>query len=288
MSTTAPLVSPLALGARSVEGAPLARSQARSVAALKAAAGSWFVVAMLGQAMLALYVVGFYLRAAVNGDFEAWNKVLPHGHVPGDTAGNLVVLSHLVFAVLLNVGGALQLVPAVRRIAPAFHRWNGRVFLFSAVVASVGGFIMVWTRGAVGGTAQLVAINLNALLILLFAAMTLRHALARRIDAHRRWALRLFLVVSGVFFFRVGLMFWLIVNQGPVGFDPGTFRGPALSILAFAQFLVPLAVLELYFRAQASRAPAARFAMAGALGVLTLVTAVGVAGATTMLWLPRL
>ncbi len=38
--------------------------------------------------------------------------------------------------------------------------------------------------------------------------MALRYALARNIDAHKRWAVRTFIVVSGVWFFRVGLMLW--------------------------------------------------------------------------------
>jgi hypothetical protein len=147
---------------------------------------------------------------------------------------------------------------------------------------------MVWTRGTVGGPAQAVAISINALLIMLCAVMTLRHALARQFDVHRRWALRLFLVVSGVWFFRIGLMFWIAVNQGPVGFDPHTFRGPALVALAFGQYLLPLAMLELYFRAQKSRSAAAQGIMAASLGMLTLVTAAGIAAAFMFMWLPML
>ena len=256
--------------------------------ALKAAATSWFVVAVLGQLMLAAYVIGFYLRAAAEGRFEAWNKVLPHGYVPGDTVGNLVVLSHLSFTVVVIVGGALQLIPAVRQRWPTFHRWNGRVYLTSVLVMSLGGLTMVATRGAIGALSQTIAICINALLIIGFAGMALHHARARRIDLHRRWALRLFLVVSGVWFFRIGLMFWIMVNQGPVGFDPATFRGPVLTILAFAQYLVPLAVLEIYFRAQESREPRARLAMAAGLAALTLVTATGIGAASMIMWLPRI
>ena len=256
--------------------------------ALNAAAASWFVVAVLGQMMFVGYVIGVFGRPAVRGDFAAWNKVLPHGFVAGDTAGNLVVLLHLLFAVVITVGGALQLTPAVRRRASAFHRWNGRVYLLSALVMSVGGLIMVWTRGTVGDLSQHVSISINALLILVCAGMALRFALARRFDVHRRWALRLFLVVSGVWFFRIGLMFWVVVNRGPVGFDPGTFTGPFLTALAFGQYLVPLAVLELYFRAQRSRASGPRIAMAAGLAVLTLMTAAGVAAASMLMWLPKL
>ena len=256
--------------------------------ALRAAAALWTGVAVLGQLLFAAYVAGFFGRAALRGDFAAWNKVLPHGYVPGDTPGNLIVAMHLAFAVAILVGGAVQLVSLIRRRWPRVHRWNGRVYLFCAVVMSVGGLVMVWTRGAVGDLSQHVAISINALLILGCAGMALRHALARRIDAHRRWALRLFLVVGGVWFFRIGLMFWIVVNQGPAGFDPKTFTGPFLTVLAFAQYVVPLAVLELYLRARRDGSTAMRVATAALLGTLTLATLAGIAAAAAILWLPRL
>ncbi|QXP44925.1 hypothetical protein FM038_25960 [Shewanella eurypsychrophilus] len=66
------------------------------------------------------------------------------------------------------------------------------------------------------------------------------------------WAIRLFIVMGGVWFFRIGLMLWLMIHQAPVGFDPKTFEGPFLSFLGFAQYLIPLAVAQLYFAASDS------------------------------------
>lgn len=255
---------------------------------LNAATAAWFVVAVLGQFIFVVYVVGFYGRAALLGHYASWNKVLAHGYIPGDTLGNLIVSLHLSFAALITGGGAVQLISGVRRIFPRFHRWNGRVYLILAVVQSVGGLVMVWTRGTVGGMSQSVAISINALLIMLCAGMTLRYALARRLDVHRQWALRLFLTVSGVWFFRIGLMFWIVVNQGPMGFDPHTFTGPALTTLAFAQYLLPLAVLQLYFRAQKNSSPIECLTMAACMGLLTLLTVVGTVAATMVMWLPHL
>lgn len=257
-------------------------------AALAMAAKSWFVVAVLGQWLFVSYVIGFYGRALFRGKIETWNEVLPHGYVPGDTAGNIVVAVHLAVAALIIVAGSLQVMTGVRRRFPRFHHWNGRIYLVSAFVMSLGGLIMVWTRGTVGGPPQAIAISLNALLIMGCAVMTLRYALARRFDVHRQWALRLFLVVSGVWFFRIGLMFWIALNQGPAGFDPETFRGPALVALAFGQYLVPLAVLELYFRAQKSHSTVFRAGVAGSLFVLTLATAGGITAAALFMWMPML
>ncbi|MGH8049240.1 MAG: DUF2306 domain-containing protein [Arenimonas sp.] len=255
---------------------------------LKAMAISWFIVAVSGQLMFVMYVIGFYGAAAMRGELETWNKVLPHGYVAGDTMGNIIVSLHLLFAVIVTVGGALQLLQKLRQIAPVFHWWNGRVYICSVLMMAIGGIIMVLTRGGSGGLSQHIAIIINALLIIVCAVMAYRLARARRFDLHRRWALRLFLVVSGVWFFRIGLMLWIVVNQGPVGFDPETFRGPALTILAFAQYLLPLLILELYFRAQASQAASTRIAVAACLMIATLLTAAGVVAASMILWLPRL
>jgi len=265
-------------------------STPKAAKALARTMAAWLAVALLGQLFFVTYVLGFYGRHAVQGRPELWNKVLPHGWVTGDLLGNAVLAGHLLFTVVILLGGALQLWPLLRRRAPALHRWNGRLYLLSALVLSIGGLAMVWTREGVGlgGTGQRLGISLNALLILAFAWLGWRAARARRFDAHRRWMLRLFLVVAGVWFFRIGLMLWLIVNQGPVGFDPKTFEGPFLVFLSFAQTLLPLVVLEAVLRAQVSGRPTLQAAAAAGLALLTVATAIGIAAAGLLMWLPRI
>jgi hypothetical protein len=73
----------------------------------------------------------------------------------------------------------------------------------------------------------------------------------------------------------------------PIGFDDKTFTGPFLTILTFAQTLIPLAMLELYLRAQRSASEWARASVAGVLFVLTIATGVGIFGAAMSMWLPR-
>ncbi|HEX7762819.1 MAG TPA: hypothetical protein VF433_04325, partial [Cellvibrio sp.] len=106
--------------------------------------------------------------------------------------------------------------------------------------------------------------------------------------AHRQWALRLFMVVSAVWFFRIGLMLWLVIHQAPVGFDPDSFTGPFVTFIAFAQYFIPLLVLELYFRAQKATSAYIQLAMTILLVVLTLMMAAGIFGAFMGLWLPNL
>lgn len=251
-------------------------------------AAAWMAIALAGQWVFASYVLLFYGSAVLADDWSRWNQVLPRGYIPGDTLGNLVVLSHLAFTLVVVLAGTVQMLSVVRRRWPRLHRVSGRTYLLSALVLGLGGLAMSLLRGGTNDAVRQAAGVLNTLLILAFATMAWRTALARRFNSHRKWALRLFMAVAGVWFFRIGLMLWLVVLQEPVGFDPKTFKGPFLTFLSYAKFLVPLLLLELYFRAQDSKSIAMKWTVAGLVAVSSVATAAGIAGATAMLWLPYL
>lgn len=280
-STTATLFVP-------ATAAPRPASLSRGLAALKAGVVAWFVAASLGQLVFFVYVVDVYGRAALFGKYADWNRLMHHAWIPGDTFGNLAVALHLLFASAILLLGTLQLVPSLRRRWPAFHRWSGRVYLVAVLAMSAGGLIMLYTRPTGAAQIQKIAMVGNVALMVVFAACALVQAQARRIDAHRRWALRLYVTALGAWFFRVGLMFWVTANQGPAGFDPKTFQGPFIVFLTFAQYLLPLAILELYLRARDGGGTLLRGVAAGTLYLATAVTAIGVGVATLALWLPHL
>jgi hypothetical protein len=253
--------------------------------ALKAASIFWFLTAVAGQWLFAAYILSLYGWPTVTGHFEGWNRNtgLFNGHVAGDTTGNLMFASHMMGAALITLAGTLQLVPQIRRHALTFHRWTGRAYLVAAVIMALGGLYLVWVRGGYFHIPGALAITLDAVLILVFGAMTLRQALARNIAAHQRWALRLFMVVSGVWFLRVGLMGWIVINQGPVGMT-GNMDGWFDLFAVYGNYLVPLAILEVYLRAKASRSQVQKYAAAGLVTVATLIMAVGIFGAYMFLW----
>src|ERR1700745_3798883 len=105
--------------------------------ALRAAVGFWFVVAVLGQLVFAFTVASFYGLSAARGNWQQWNKTMTHGYTPGHPMGNLAVALHLSSAVIILLSGAIQLIPQIRRRAPSFHRWNGRIYFVSAFAISL-------------------------------------------------------------------------------------------------------------------------------------------------------
>jgi tetratricopeptide (TPR) repeat protein len=211
---------------------------------------------------------------------------MPHGYIAGQTMGNIVVRMHIFSAAIIIFAGALQIIPQIRNRFPIFHRWLGRIYMLTAFTLSIAGLYMVWIRGTVGDLSQHLGSTLNAILIMLCAVMALRYALLRDFKTHRRWALRLYLVVSASLFIRAGLFLANLLNQGPFGFDPTTFTGPFLTFMSFAQCLVPLAVLELYLRAQQGHSVARRMAVAALLFVLTLGMGAGIFTVAAAAWIP--
>jgi len=255
--------------------------------ALKITTSLWFVIAVLGQWLFAIYVGAFYGGAAIQGDFMKWNRVLPHGYAEGETMGNLASAIHVFLAVAILVGGPLQFIPFIRKRFRKFHRINGRVYISLVTLVSLSGVYMVWSKGTISGLIGDISINLNALLIFIFSILTVQRAISKKFEAHNQWAFRLFLVANGVWFFRIGLMFWLMIMGGPVGFDPSTFQGPFLIFLGFGQYVLPLLVYQCYLKSKKAKSMG-KFLTSTLLFICIVITGLGVFAATMGMWLPRL
>ena len=272
-------MSPAAL--TPVSGAPSGRAM------LTASGQLWFAAVVVGQALFLTYILGFYARSVLGGDFAAWsrNTMLIKGYVPGDTAGNLAFASHVMMAAVITFGGTVQLVPYIRSRAPRVHRWIGRVFMVTAMGASVGGLWMTWIRGTGEGIAAL-GISLDAVLILAFAILAWRAAVARDLAAHRRWALRTFIVANGVWFLRLGFVSYGLAKALTGDLLPP--MGQFFAVWNIGAYVIPLIILELYLRTDANGGPGARIAMAGGLTAATLLMSVGIAGSWFGLFAPLL
>ena len=247
----------------------------------------WCLVAFIGLGLFAYYIASFYGGTVWSGEFEAWGEVSLKGHVKGDWLGNSFFISHMFMAVIITLGGVIQLIPLVRRKALFIHRWNGRLFIITAFLISLGGLYLVWVRGSVLTIVGAIAITINALLIFYCGFKAWVTARQHDVKSHRRWALRTFVVTNGVWFFRVGFMAWIVINQGPVG-STDNLDGPFDYVWAFCNFLLPLAILEGYFLANDGSNRTLRYIMTSIIFLFTIVTVVGIFGAYMFMWQPNL
>jgi uncharacterized membrane protein len=246
-------------------------------ALLTASGVFWFVVAMLGQWAFFYYIAAFYGSSTFTGNFEVWNRLQALGRTPyvaGDTGGNIAFAAHALGAGLIAFGGALQLIPFIRKRFPAFHRCNGRLFLLTVTGLSLSGFYLVWIRQTSPSVIEGISTTLNGVFILTFAALALRTAMARNIASHQRWATRLYLVSNAQWFLRVGVFAYFVVNQ-MIG-NEVRFGDPFFKFWTWGCYLVPLAVLEVYYLARDRGGAPSRTAMAGALVAITLFMGAGI------------
>jgi hypothetical protein len=190
-------------------------------------------------------------------------------------------------ATVLLGGLKLRATPDNRPSAPSFHRWNGRALLLTAFAASATSLYLVWSRGALGSAVQPIGTSVDAVLIIAGVVAALQ-AVGRGIETRRGSMLRLFLVVSSVWFLRAGLMSWILFSMGPADFNSETFEGSLLDFPAMASYLLPLVALEIYLGTKDGTGATGTFSRAGGLLVLTVVMGVGILGATMGVWLRHL
>jgi len=246
--------------------------------ALDLVAKFWFFFAVVGQSIFAYYIVARYF----NSNFTQKVEEL---HFTGDEPLGIIWLSiHILLAFIITVSGPIQLIPQIRNKAPLFHRINGRLYVFTALVISVAGVIALLVRGPVVGIPTGVGNITNAIVIIICALLTTRFAMQGNVSRHRRWALRLFIAVSGTWFYRVILMFWFAATEGSGHTD--AFDGPFDLFLAFGSFGLPLITLQMYFTAQKTKCVWKRSLGVLILFILTLMMGVGIAVATLGMWLP--
>ncbi len=213
----------------------------------------WFVVAAVGQTAFIAFILAFYGVRTATGNFAGWNdKPLIDGYIKGRPGGQHRLRRPRAAGVGRDAGrpdaddprpapqvaGAASLdrpdLPGHRRL----HGAERRLAFGGPGDPSFGG---LGRRHP----------DRRAFSILIFAGLAWRHAVKRRFDRHRRWAMRTFMVVSGVWFLRAGIMGWIVLNQGPVGMTRD-MSGPADVVLTFGGYLIPLALLELHGAAERS------------------------------------
>ncbi|MEO0338797.1 MAG: DUF2306 domain-containing protein [Bacteroidota bacterium] len=247
-----------------------------------------FGIGVTGQWLFVIYIVALYGGIWLSGNYEAVNDHLPHGVIEGDTMGNLALGIHLFIAAIITFGGPLQFIPFIRNRYPAFHRWLGRTYFLIAFLAAGSGLYMIITRGAHGGWINALGNWLNALLIMIFSILAWRTAMQRDFKSHRKWAIRAFVMVSGVWFFRIGYGLWLLLTGfSGIGIT-ADLTGPFDRFLSFGHSIIPLMILECYFWAKSQQNPVVKQRIAYLLGILAIFLAAGIAMVSMVFWWPAL
>jgi tetratricopeptide (TPR) repeat protein len=89
-------------------------------------------------------------------------------------------------------------------------------------------------------------------------------------------------------FIRSGVALAAMIAAGTGAFDLTALKGSVLTFMTFGQYIIPLAVLELYFWTQRRGGRAATLAMAAGLVAISLTMTAGVAAGSIAIFVPAI
>ena len=254
-------------------------------ALLRWSGGLLVAAAWASAALFGVYIVFFYAGAIAAGTPAQWNANLPGLFVPRAATATAGIALHFAAGGIVLLLGPIQLIGRIRRAAPAWHRWLGRLYVLAAFLAGLGGIAFILASGTIGGAAMDLGFGGYGALMLLASVQTYRHARARRFDRHRAWAIRLFALAIGSWLYRMDYGFWILFTGG-VGHSPD-YRGGFDLVMDFAFYLPNLAAAEAFIRARAAPGrPALQVGAAALLAGLAGFIALATFQFAQLYWLP--
>ncbi len=256
-------------------------------AALRWSIYVWFALTWAGQLLFALYILAeFGSQLLVEQPVQLFKQPAFDGQRYSGWS-QLLLLAHVTLAAAVSAFGCLQLIPWIRKRYPQWHRWNGRLFLSVGLVGGFSGLVLTWGADSRMSNFGAIGITLNGLLILLIAPLAWWAAVKRKFILHQRIAIHAFILVNGVWFFRLFLIGWYVVNQGSRG-NTENLDGPADIALSFACYLLPMALAEFVYWAQRQSRSSMHLLASVLMCLANVGLLVGIAAVASVLWLPRI
>jgi hypothetical protein len=272
----------------------MARGEEIAVPVLPAKLLSWSgtglaAVAWLSAAFFGTYIVFFYAGAIAVGTPAQWNANLPGLFDPRAPMGTAGIAAHFAAGGIILLLGPIQLIARIRKAAPAFHRWAGRVYVLAAFIAGIGGLTFIAANGTIGGPAMSLGFGGYGALMVIASVQTWRHARARRLPgrlaAHRAWAIRLFALAVGSWLYRMDYGFWFLFTGG-AGHTPD-YRGWFDLVMDGAFYAPNFLIAEAFVRARAAPdRPALQIAAAVSFASLAAFIALATYQFARIYWLP--
>ena len=198
--------------------------------------------------LFGLYILAFYFIALLQGNTAQWNEVLPGLYDRQTQAATLGIGLHFAAGGIILILGCIQLIERVRVKYPALHRWLGRVYVLSSLVAAVGGLTFIFVKGTIGGWVMDIGFTGYGVLTFVCAIATIRFAQLGDFEQHRAWAIRLFALAIGSWLYRMDYGFWFLFTDGLWHTD--TFTGAFDYFMDFFFYLPNLLVAEVFIGRQ--------------------------------------
>lgn len=195
--------------------------------------------------ILGIPFIGITLLFAILGVQESGhgiNRVFEMGRFFSNTSISI----HMIFGAGLTILAPLLLLMGWTRKWMKTHRILGYVFAVASLLTSIGGLTYVLIHGTTGGTPMNLAFSIYGLFLFIATFKTIQFARQKLIKHHNEWALRLFILAMGSWFYRVCYGFYFTLDPTGSG-HTDDFHGFFDLLMNFGFFIPPLLLLETYF-----------------------------------------
>lgn len=196
----------------------------------------------VGFVVVSSTMVAIYSLRIAGAPFGHWGLIDP-GIRGVITQIPVRALTHMLVAPLALLLGGLQFLPGLRARHPKFHRYNGRLYVASCVIAGIGALATV--PHASGGPIAGLGFGILAVLWIGTTLAGWRAAVRRKFELHRL-LMRLSYAMT---FAAVTLRL-----QIPIGFMLGYASYPAMSVwLAYTCWIPNVVAVGLYWALEQRR-----------------------------------
>lgn len=160
----------------------------------------------------------------------------------------LVRVAHMAPGLFWMIFAPLQFVRRIRRAAPRFHRWIGRITLAMTIILIPSGVVFAALHPFSGAFEELAPICFYTMIYLIAATAGIRAALRKDYTVHREWMIRAFSIGIGISSVRI----WFVLFMHTTGMHAQKFFATAF----WLAFGVNLLIAEIWINVTRRQAEA--------------------------------
>lgn len=166
----------------------------------------------LSMFLWGIWIAAFYSIAIANRNWHNFNIIFPDMWTDNFPIAFIAISIHFIGAVFMSLAGAFQLVKYIRKHYAVLHRWVGRLYIISSILASVGGLVFIFNKGSYGGREADIAFAIYGF-IFLWSCLACYYyaAIAKDFSTHKLWAWRLYSLSLAAWVYRADYYYWMLV-----------------------------------------------------------------------------
>lgn len=193
---------------------------------------------------------------------------------PGMPFTNKSMSVHMILGAMVTFWAPIQLLSGWSGKYLRWHRLLGYIFSILVVITSLAGLGFIIIRGTSGGSVMDAGFGLYGVLMLLAVVETVRSVRKKELPRHRRWALRLAVLATASWFYRIIYGYWFWLHEMGV-LHLQTYENAFHDFMNFGFYLPALLLLEIYFYSQRSGRlqlnPILMYLLFGLMGSVTII-----------------